>query len=536
MKARRARRPLPATKAHQPRIDAIRRALRQGDPDRAVQLAAALVAQVQDEAEGHFLLGMAKAEAGKVTAGMADIARAVAIDPRGEFRAQLARLQILLRQDGAAAATLAAAEWALPDDALSRDTMGCVYARLGEHAASLPHFAEAVRLSPANIEFRYNQAAALNFVGRVAEAEAALEALLGLAPDAARAHHLLSSLRKQTAERNQVARLRLALERARAPRDRLLLGYALAKELDDLDQHQAAFDQLAAANAQHRAQLPYSFASDGANFDAIERAWPQVAAAPVSAAPDAAPIFIIGMPRTGTTLVDRIVSSHPDVWSAGELQAMPLAVKMASGTRTRTVLDPETVAAAASADLGAIGQDYMRRALHHAGARESGRFTDKFPGNFHYAGFIARALPSARIVCLRRHPLDTVLANFRNLFAVSSRYYDYSYDLMDIAHYYVRFDRLMAFWRAALPGHILELRYEDLVADQEGETRRLLAHCGLAWSDACLDFHQNAAPVSTPSAAQVRRPMYRESVARWKRHQSALAPVIRFFEEAGISI
>ena len=479
---------------------------------------------------------MARAEMGRVSAGTADIARAIALDPRGEYRAQLARLQIMLRQDGAAAETLAAAEIALPDDALSRDTIGCVYARLGEHAASLPHFSEAVRLAPGNTEFRYNEAVSLNYIGKVAEAEVALEALLAIAPDAARAHHLLSSLRKQTAQRNHVARLTAVLERAREPRDRLLLSYALAKELDDLGEPQTAFDRLAAANAEHRARLPYSFAQDAANFEAIERCWPQVAEAPITGPPDNAPIFVIGMPRTGTTLVDRILSSHPDVWSAGELQAMPLAVKMASGTRTRTVLDVETVEAAANTDLGKIGHDYLARAQTHAGARESGRFTDKFPGNFQYAGFIARALPAARIVCLRRHPLDTVLANFRNLFAVGSRYYDYSYDLMDIARYYVWFDRLMAFWQRELPGRILELRYEELVADQECETRRLVVHCGLEWDEACLDFHQNAAPVSTPSAAQVRRPMYKDAVARWKLHRGALAPVIAYFESEGILI
>jgi hypothetical protein len=222
---------------------------------------------------------------------------------------------------------------------------------------------------------------------------------------------------------------------------------------------------------------------------------------PAQAPPQDAPIFVIGMPRTGTTLVDRILSSHPGVESAGELQAMPLAVKQAAGTRSRTVLDPETVAALAQADLGAVGHDYLARAHHHR--RDPAlRFVDKFPGNFHYVGIIARALPNARIVCLRRHPMDTVLSNFRNLFAITSRYYDYSYDLMDIARYYARFDRLMAFWQQALPGLVLELSYEDLVADQEGQTRRLLDHCGLAWNAACLDFHRNAAPVSTPSAAQ----------------------------------
>lgn len=507
-----------------------------GDLAAAEQLAGSVVAAFPDDAEGRFLLGMARAETGRVGAGIADIVRAVEIDPRGNYRAQLARLQVMLRQDSAAAETLAAAEQALPEDALGRDTLGCVYARLGEHAASVPHFREAVQLAPDNVSFRYNLAAALNFIGDVDGAEAAAEALIAVDPDYARGHHLLAGLRKASAERNHVERLTAALARAQAPDARLLLGYALAKELEDIGEQQAAFARLAETNAEHRARLPYTFARDSANFDAIERNWPRVASAAVRGAPDAAPIFVIGMPRTGTTLVDRILSSHPAVRSAGELQAMPLAVKMAAGTTSRVVLDPETIEAGAGKDLGAIGRDYMARALSHAGAREQGRFVDKFPGNFQYAGFIARALPEARIVCLRRHPLDTVLANFRNLFAISSRYYDYSYDLMDIARYYARFDRLMALWREALPGRILELGYEDLVADQEHGTRALLEHCGLTWDPACLDFHRNTAPVSTPSAAQVRRPMYRDSVARWTKHRDALAPVIAFFEDQGIAI
>jgi hypothetical protein len=456
------------------------------------------------------------------------------LDPQGEYRAQLAKLFTLVRRDGDAAATLRDAEQALPTDALSRDTMGCVYARLGDHAAALPHFAEAVGLEPRNTEYRYNLAATLNFLGRTDEADAALEELITLAPGDARAHHLLAGLRKQTPARNHVERLVRTHAGLRDGRGRLLLGYAIAKELEDIGQPDEALDRLCAANAEHRRTLPYAFARDAAVFDAIEVNWPR-AAAPATEAPADAPIFIIGMPRTGTTLVDRILSSHPDVESAGELQAMALAVKKAAGTRSPTVLDSETIAAATISDMGAVGRDYLERARHHR--RDPAlRFTDKFPGNFQYAGLIAQALPSARIVCLRRHPMDTVLSNFRNLFAVSSRYYDYSYDLLDIAAYYVRFDRLMSLWREALPGRLIEVRYEELVADQEGETRRLLAHCGLTWSDDCLSFHSNHAPVSTPSAAQVRRPMYRDSVARWKRHAAVLEPVQRFFEDAGIDL
>jgi len=514
---------------------AARQALTRGDVSTTHRLSAALIANDPDDAEAHFLFGIAESSAGRVQAGIVHVDRAVTLDPQGEYRAQLAKLLMLVRQDGQAAAMLREAEQAPPADALSRDTMGCVYARLGDHGAALTHFAEAVRLEPGNTEYLYNRAVALNFLGRVAEADAALEALIALAPDDARAHHVLASLRKQSADHNHVDRLTQAHARARDDRSRLLLGYALAKELEDVGQAAQALDTLVAVNAAHRATLPYSFAQDAAAFDAMEASWPTLARAPSSRAPQDAPIFIIGMPRTGTTLVDRILSSHPDVESAGELQAMPLAVKQAAGTRSRTIMDSETIALAASQDAGDIGRAFLRIASHHR-RNPALRFTDKFPGNFHYVGFIARALPSAKIVCLRRHPMDTVLSNFRNLFAISSRYYDYSYDLLDIAAYYARFDALMAFWREALPGRVLEVRYEDLVADQEGETRRLLTHCGLTWSDACLTFHTNSAPVSTPSAAQVRRPMYKDAVARWKQHTDVLAPVAHFFEEAGIAL
>ena len=516
-------------------VSAARSALSRGDLGSTQRFALRLVTQDPLDAEGHFLLGVAESSAGRIQAGLQHVGRAVSLDPQGEYRAQLAKLFSLVRRDGDAAKTLRDAERAPPPDALSRDTMGCVYARLGDHAAALPHFEEAVRLSPNNRSYRYNLAATLSFLGRTDEAEAALEGLIALASGDARAHHLLASLRKHTEERNHVARLSRVHAAARDGRDRLLLGYSLAKELEDIGRHEKALEWLVACNGEHRSALPYDFARDAAVFDAIEAGWPQVSRARASEPSTEAPIFIIGMPRTGTTLVDRILSSHPEVESAGELQAMPLAVKSAAGTRTRTVMDPNTIALAAGGDMGQVGRDYLQRASHHRRDRRL-RFTDKFPGNFHYAGFIARTLPQARIVCLRRSPMDTVLSNFRNLFAVSSPYYDYSYDLLDIAAYYVRFDRLMAMWREALPGRVLEVRYEDLVVDQEGETRRLLAHCGLDWSDDCLVFHANAAPVSTPSAAQVRRPIYGDSVARWKRHQAVLEPVRRFFEQAGIVI
>jgi hypothetical protein len=163
-------------------------------------------------------------------------------------------------------------------------------------------------------------------------------------------------------------------------------------------------------------------------------------------------------------------------------------------------------------------------------------FVDKLPHNFLYAGFIAAALPNARMICVRRDPMDTCLSNLRQLFALSSPYYDYSFDPIDTARYYVQFDRLMRHWKRILPGRILEIAYEDIVEHQADATRRLLDFCGLAWNDACLSFERNAAPVATASVVQVRSPMFRTSLARWKRYGPVLDPMRQVLEEAGIAV
>ncbi len=511
-----------------------REALARGDMAAVRQLAQGLAGVPATAAEGRFLLGIAEASEGRVSAGLAHIEAAIALGPTAEILAQQARLLIMLRRDGEARAAAQAAEAMGPADPLTFDTIGNIHARLGDHDAALRCFAPAVARDPGNTEYRYNFAAALGFVGRVAEAAAQHEIILAAAPANGRVHHALSGLAKATREANHIARLEAVLARGPAPDDALRIRYALAKEYDDIGDAAASFRHLQAANAAHKARTGYSFASDSAIFDAIEAGFRQPGFFAGSSALADAPIFITGMPRTGTTLVDRILSSHPDVHSAGELQAMPLAIKQLSGTRSRMVIDSETVAASGALAPQEVGAAYIARAALHR-RRAEGQFIDKLPANFFNIGHIARALPHAKIICLRRNPLDTVWANYKNLFATTSAYYAYSYDLSDIAHYYVRFDRLMAFWEQLLPGRVCEVQYEALVADQETESRRLFAHCGLEWTDAALAFHTNTAAVATPSAAQVRRPIYADSVAKWRLYEDALAPVRAFFEAQGIA-
>lgn len=506
-----------------------------GDWPRVAQLGKALAAQAAPAlaAEGRFLLGIAAATHNQARAGLALLDEAAALHPRADIHAQRARLLIMLRRDADAARAAADAEALGPHDALSFDTIANVHARLGDHAAAARNFAAAVAQDPANPAYRFNLALSYGFLGRTADAAAAHEAVLAMQPANGRVHLALAGLARATPDANHVARMEAVLAARPGADDALRIRYALAKEYEDLGQHEAARAHLAVANAAHKAQLGYDFAADAAIFDAIEtlfRTLPPAAAR----VPDA-PIFITGMPRTGTTLVDRILSQHGDVHSAGELQAMPLAIKLLAGTRSRLVTDAETIAASAGLAPDAVAAAYLERANQHR-RRSDGRFIDKLPANFLYIGHIARALPNASIIALRRHPLDTVWSNWKHLFATTSPYYAYSYDLMDIARYYVRFDRLLGLWDELLPGRVLQLQYEALVADQEGESRRLFAHCGLGWTDAALAFHTNQAAVATPSAAQVRRPIYGDAVARWRTHETALTPVTDFLKLAGISL
>ncbi len=513
-----------------------RRALAQGDLQRSAQTAGEAARADPANAEARFLIAMTLAEAGRIQIAIQALGEAIALDRHVvEFHAEMARLLTLARREREAREAADTAR-ALSDgsDALTLDTIGCVYARLGDHEAALPLFERAVALAPDSVGYRFNLASSLGFFGRTQEAEAHYEAILARDPGFGRAHLGIAGLHRQTADANHVARLEQALKDSHDPVEALRIHYAAAKEYEDLGEHEKSFAHLSTANAGHKQRRGFDLAADRANIEAIITSFSGPACFEgASALPDR-PIFIVGMPRTGTTLVDSILSAHRDVRSAGELQAMPLAIKRATGTQSRLILDTETIAASARLSPAAIGRDYLARARQHAGA-ESGIFTDKLPLNFLYIGYIARALPHAAIICLRRNPMDTVWSNYKNLFATTSTFYGWSYDLMDTAGYYALFDRIMAFWRERFPGRVLELGYEALIADQEGETRRLLDHCGLPWDADCLRFHETDAAVATPSAQQVRNPLHAGSVGKWRAYARHLQPVRDWFAAQGIA-
>jgi tetratricopeptide (TPR) repeat protein len=505
--------------------------LNRGGLDAADESCRQLLALQPAHADAIFLRAMVAGERRQWIEAVSFIKNAIALrSDRVEYHAQLARCLTLL---GRSAEALAAADRAMsmsPADALTLDTLGNVYVRADAHERAAQLFCRAAALQPDNAGYRFNLAAALKFIGKLSEAEQAYEDCIVSDPHFWRAHWALAGSRRQTPQHNHIERLLSALPAAAANADALLhMHHALAKEYEDLGRYSQAFAHLLAGKAPKRQTLGYNFDMDRRLFDAIEATFPGNSGALQRGYSTTEPIFVVGMPRTGTTLVERILSSHSQVHAAGELPNFALAVKRLSGTRSNRVLDAQTIARSGAVNFEQLGYQYLQSTRPATGRVR--HFVDKMPLNFFYVGHIAHALPQARVICVRRNPLDTCLSNFRQLFAINYPYYHYSYDLLDTGRYYLSFARLMAHWRSTLPGAMLEIQYEDIVNDPQTATRKMLDFCGLEWEESCLRFELNSAAVATASAAQVRQPLYRSSVQRWRHYENELADLGRLLEK-----
>jgi tetratricopeptide (TPR) repeat protein len=477
---------------------------------------------------------------GAAAPALAAIDKAIALDAgNAALRLHRASCLLALGRRGEALAAADAAERCAPADPKVLDGVGTLRSNAGDHVRALAAYDRAVALEPLDPRFRYNRAAVRRFVGDLPGAEADYDEVIARQPGDYEAYLNRADLRRQTPENNHIAELEaLAAQPFADWRGEVQIGYALAKEYEDLERWSESFARLRRAAATRRAHLQYDVAIDVATADWIIEAFPAAAAAqPATAhatAPVAsAPIFIVGLPRSGTTLVERILGSHSEVTAAGELDCFARAIVAAARKQSGRPRLPrrELVAVSATVDFAALGDDYLRRARALNGGKD--RFVDKMPLNYLYCGLIHRALPHAKIIHMTRHPMAAGYAVYKTLFKDG---YPFSYDLDDIARYYVAYRRLMAHWRATLPGVIHELAYEDLIADQIGETRRLLAFCNLDWQETCAQFQQNPTASTTASASQVRRPLYDSSVAQWRHYAAQLEPLRAALEAAGIAV
>lgn len=441
------------------------------------------------------------------------------------------------------------------EDITSLQSLAERYIQLGLFERADGLYRRALEQAPHDAGLLYNAATAAVALGKMEEAERWLERVITLRPGDYDAYYNRATLRCWREDDNHIEAME-ALLKAGIPdhKGAVQLFYALAKEYEDLGKPEQSFGHLRRGANLRASMMRYDVRQDvetmakiAAVFTPHSRHTPatdsgiydtdpatlsatHATPAPHPTTPEnqGKPVFIVGLPRTGTTLVDRILSSHSEVASLGEISDLASAIVRLAGPVDSRM---ELIEKSAEMDFVSLSKQYARSTSERGlGAPV---LIDKTPANFLYLGIIARAMPHARIVHLKRHPLDACYAIYKTLFRMG---YPYSYRLDQLADYYIAYDRLMAHWHDVMPGQILDLQYENLVRDTDSEARKLLAYCGLKWEDAVLSFHENTSPSATASAAQVRRPLYSSSIGRWREHAAGLAPLIERLAAAGIAL
>jgi Tfp pilus assembly protein PilF len=408
------------------------------------------------------------------------------------------------------------------------DAIGVVYGQLNEYADAARVFRRIQRLRPENSRNLFNLASMLNYCHETEEAEKIYRRALELYPTRFLNYWSLSQMKKQTIDDNNIDWLRARLARyAREPDAPLHINLALAKELEDIGDYASSFSHLEAGMNCKRARLEYMPEQDQRLFATIQRTFNrEFCQREHTAADNAEAIFIVGMPRTGTTLLEQIIAAHSEVFAAGELQHF-FAAWMSQARPQLPRISPEAAMAfGTSLDFRRLGEDYIASTRPRTG--RTARFIDKMPNNFLYLGAIATALPRAKIIHMTRDPMDTCYANYKQLFGRSAC--PYSYTQVELAEYYRLYRNLMDHWEDCFPGRIYAISYEELVEDTETTAREVLARLELDWQPRCLEFHTLKQAVGTASTAQVRQPVYRSSVQKWRHYEAQLAPMREIIE------
>jgi Flp pilus assembly protein TadD len=487
-----------------------------------------------DFAGAYSNLGNTLRELGRPGDAEAACRTAIALDPdHGEAHANLGNALKSLGRPDEAEPILRRAIALNPSNAEAHSGLGTVLQDLGRDGEAETMFRQAIALKPDFAGAYNNLGLALKETGRLDESREVAEHAVRLAPRNPLFYGNLAEVRRFTAGEPFMAALEaMAKDPASlAVGDRIHLHFALAKAYQDIGEHQDAFRQLLAGNALRRRHVAYD---EAAMLGGMERVRQVFTAALVRSLegvgePSRVPVFVVGMLRSGTTLIEQILASHPAVHGAGELRLFDRAAGAVRDLLPGLPSYPEMISSMRAEHIRTLGALYAGELVRHA--PDATHITDKMPSNFLLAGLIHLALPNATIIHAVRDPVDTCVSCFSKHFTDGQLH---TYDLAELGRYYRHYQALMAHWHRVLPpGRILDVRYEDTVSDVESAARRIVAHCGLPWDPRCLDFHSTERPVRTASATQVRRPVYQSSVGRWRPHEAFLAPLLKELEPAG---
>jgi len=497
--------------------------LKKGQLRQAAQAADSLIKNYPDYAKGWAVASQVAYRMGSVSKGEKMARRAVDLEPLDlSLKAHLANCLVKSKKFSEACniATELEAEKHLDPPYL--DIIGTIYSDCQKHKKAEAAFERAVEQAPDNANFLFNLAAVQRFNGKTEEAEGTFGRVIDINPQHWEAIHTVSNLCKQTPENNHTDKLEKLLEKGQQDwRGEVMLRYALGKEYEDIELWDNCFAQYELAGKIKRQHTKYDINSETSTIDEIIRLHTRGSLSRGEegiTTPD--PIFILGLPRTGTTLVERILSSHSEVCSLGELSDFASALMECANNKygPQKISRSQLVSHSTELNFSDLGRSYVDKVDRIP--RGSARFIDKMPLNFLYVGLICKALPKAKIIHLNRHPMDACFAIFKNLFKSP---YPWSYDLEELSSYYIAYHKLMAHWRESFPGRIHDVSYESLVADQKEVTTDLLEFCDLDWQNQCLDFYKSSEASTTASAVQVRQPIYSSSVGKWQRFESQLS-------------
>lgn len=508
------------------------RALQSGDRRRAVEICQQALHQRPDMARAHYLAALLALDAGEHDVSLKALRRTVELnDKHSPAWAQLARSFVARGEFVKAEGCLENAVNTEKGNPVVHDLIGTAYRLAGNLGAARHWHEKAVTGAPHHVPFLVNLANVHLYFGELGEADRLLGQCIDIDSGNAQLHWLLSRTFKAMNVWHIEAMQDLVASQ-RELRSVAYLNYAIGKEAEDLEDWSLAFDAFEAGARARRDSVAFDEAHDAAVFGAAEalftRAWLDEQDPGLS---DAAPIFIIGEPRSGTTLLDRMLGAHSKVNSAGELRHLGFAVRRVSGIAEPRQFSQELLGAAAVADPFQIGTAYFESTASLRG--EAAHLIDKLPVNYLLLPIILAALPKAKVLHLQREPMDACFSMYKQLFADA---YLYSYNQEELARHYVRYSNLMSVWCERFPGRFLDVRYEDLVSTTEDTLRHVLESVGLSWQPQCLDFTSAKTAVTTASAAQVREKPHTQSIGRWRNYEARLQPMRQVLTEAGILV